>query len=135
MSATPMRRALSVQQPYAGLIVAGIKDVENRTWGTAYRGELVIHAGKARLEENFDCLDDLTDEDQAKLATAGYAKVRDLGFGALVGVVDLVDVVQGHPSRWANPEPGTFHWVMRPIEVFKKQVPFRGSLGLFGVPA
>jgi hypothetical protein len=35
---------LSVKQPYATLICAGIKTVENRTWKTDYRGKLLIHA-------------------------------------------------------------------------------------------
>lgn len=36
--------ALSVRQPWASLIVAGIKRVENRTWTTDYRGPLLVHA-------------------------------------------------------------------------------------------
>ena len=39
--------ALSIRQPWAWLIVNGHKPVENRTWSTSYRGELLIHAGKA----------------------------------------------------------------------------------------
>lgn len=38
--------ALSVQQPWAYLIVHGFKPVENRTWGTRLRGRIGIHAGK-----------------------------------------------------------------------------------------
>ena len=37
-------RALTVKQPWASLLVAGIKTVENRTWTTKYRGPLAIHA-------------------------------------------------------------------------------------------
>jgi hypothetical protein len=40
-------KALTIRQPWASLIIAGIKDVENRTWSTGYRGELVIHAGRS----------------------------------------------------------------------------------------
>ncbi|KAL3211043.1 hypothetical protein MRX96_036666 [Rhipicephalus microplus] len=36
--------ALSVQQPFAGLLVAGIKKHEGRAWFTTYRGRLWIHA-------------------------------------------------------------------------------------------
>lgn len=39
-------KALTIQQPYASLIAAGTKWVENRTWSTQYRGPLAIHAGK-----------------------------------------------------------------------------------------
>ena len=37
-------KTLSVKQPNATLICAGIKRVENRTWKTDYRGRLYIHA-------------------------------------------------------------------------------------------
>lgn len=37
-------KALSIKQPFAALIVHGIKDIENRTWKTNYRGKIYIHA-------------------------------------------------------------------------------------------
>lgn len=36
--------ALSIKQPWAGLILAGVKTVEIRTWSTAIRGRVLIHA-------------------------------------------------------------------------------------------
>jgi len=39
-------KALTISQPYASLIASGEKWVENRVWGTHYRGPLAIHAGK-----------------------------------------------------------------------------------------
>jgi hypothetical protein len=42
--------ALSIRQPWAGLIVAGRKSIEVRTWPTAHRGPLLIHASKIRDE-------------------------------------------------------------------------------------
>lgn len=38
------KKCLSVRNPWGYLICAGLKDVENRTWKTDYRGELYIHA-------------------------------------------------------------------------------------------
>jgi hypothetical protein len=35
---------LSVRNPLSYLICAGVKDVENRTWTTKYRGRLLIHS-------------------------------------------------------------------------------------------
>ena len=40
-------KAITIKQPYASLIAAGIKVYEFRTWKTKYRGELLIHAGKS----------------------------------------------------------------------------------------
>ena len=65
-------KALTIRQPWASLIVDGEKRVENRTWPTKYRGPLLIHAGKSRLE---------VDRDQA----------RRLPFSAIIGQVEVVD--------------------------------------------
>ena len=41
-------KALTISQPYASMIAAGQKWIENRTWCTDYRGSLAIHAGRGR---------------------------------------------------------------------------------------
>ena len=37
-------KTLSIRQPFASLICRGIKTIENRSWDTTYRGQLLIHA-------------------------------------------------------------------------------------------
>lgn len=37
-------KVLSIKPPWADLILDGIKDIENRTWKTSYRGPLLIHS-------------------------------------------------------------------------------------------
>ena len=37
-------KVLSVKVPWAYYLAAGIKDVENRSWNTSYRGPFAIHA-------------------------------------------------------------------------------------------
>lgn len=39
-------KTLTIKQPFATLIVDGLKEYEFRTWKTNYRGEILIHAGK-----------------------------------------------------------------------------------------
>lgn len=39
-------KAITIKQPFASLIAAGIKEYEFRTWKTNYRGDILIHAGK-----------------------------------------------------------------------------------------
>src|SRR5262245_47747274 len=81
--------ALTVGQPFAWAIVAGHKTVENRSWATHYRGPLLIHAAKARHHDQATHLDDeMTIEVPAKLA-----------YGALLGVVDLVDCLPLRRAR------------------------------------
>ena len=43
-------KAISIKQPWASLIAYGIKDIENRTWRTNYRGRVLIHAGASKKE-------------------------------------------------------------------------------------
>lgn len=106
-------RAMTVKQPWASLIASGDKDIENRSWRTSYRGPLVITASKVI-------------DRTARIV----AKAVDSPTGVVVGVVDLIDCVQGHPSPWAMPD--CWHWVLAkprrctPIAV-------KGSLGLWNI--
>ena len=75
--------ALSVKQPWAALLAAGVKTVEVRTWPTSRRGTVFLHAAKvpdARPHGwTFVCTPDLT---------------RDAAFGGgIVAVAELVDCV------------------------------------------
>ncbi len=113
-------KALSIKQPWAHAILHAGKDIENRTWRTTYRGPLLIHAS-ARPD----------------LAVRGMIESQhgilipaDAPTGGIVGVVDLIDCVQGHPSAWAM--PGHWHWIVanpRPLPLH----PLKGKLSVFDV--
>ena len=109
-------KALSIKQPWASLIARGIKDVENRTWRTNFRGRIFIHAsGQKKFEIG------LTDE-QTKLALPVLKQVFDfsLPFGAIIGEVHIVDCVWDHPSIWA--EPGAWKWVLANPVIYEKPI-------------
>src|SRR4051812_3551823 len=74
--------ALSVRQPWAWSILTGAKDHEYRTWPTTYRGPLAVHAGVSKDDLIRGWRDVVLTEDGR---TAGEL----LGFGAIVGVVDV----------------------------------------------
>lgn len=38
--------AISIKQPWAALLVAGLKTIEVRTWRTRRRGQVLVHAAK-----------------------------------------------------------------------------------------
>lgn len=81
-------RIITVQQPWAYAIFHG-KGVENRSKNLAgeYRGPLAIHAGKRLSERGCNLVPDLLDREEV----GTYANT-DLTYGAIIGVVDLVDV-------------------------------------------
>ena len=115
---TQQLRAISIRQPFAELIVQGIKDVENRTWPTAHRGRLLIQAS--------------SQVDASAMKDYGYA-AASLPRGALVGVVDLADCTRQRGSPWHL--PGHEGWYLANPRRFSRPVPFSGKLGFFKVPA
>jgi hypothetical protein len=112
-------KALSIRQPWAWAIIAGVKDVENRTWPTSYRGPLLIHAGLKDDLNGWEFLDEL-----------GIPLPVDPPTGGIVGVVDLVDCLQGYDSVWA--QQGCWHWLLKSPRA-RSFVPMRGRLGIFTV--
>lgn len=96
-----VNKAISIKHPWAYLIAKGIKDVENRTWRTNYRGRVYIHASGSH-SKRFNV--NLTDE-QMMDAFESIAKEAINGnfiFGAIIGHVDIVDCVINHDSIWAE---------------------------------
>lgn len=81
-------KALTVRQPFASLIMLPDSDprhkrTENRIWTDAYRGPLLIHAGKSRgwIEPS---------EEDSRIDEEGLP-IADLVFGVILGVVDVID--------------------------------------------
>ena len=71
--------AISVKQPWAALIVAGLKTIEIRTWPTRRRGRILIHAGK---------VPDDRPEGWRRIATPELREAAELR-GGIVGAADL----------------------------------------------
>jgi hypothetical protein len=114
-------KIISVRQPRAALIVNGLKDIENRTSRTNYRGALLIQASLRA--------DDITaDEIERRF---GVRLSDDLARGGIVGVAEIVDCVRDHPSRWFN--NGCWGFLLanaRPLPL----VEWRGALALRDAP-
>lgn len=138
-------RAITVRQPWAWAIVHGGKDVENRSRNIAggYRGAVAIHAAKAVSVSGYNDLNVLA-------AMVADAKGRTLTdgvrgvLGAIVGVVDLVDVHRcpnpecddpwGTPpvpicSDWA--QQGHHHLTLANPRPLAHPIPAKGRLGLW----
>lgn len=119
---------LSIRQPWAWLIVQGHKPVENRTWGTSFRGLILIHAGKGMTRDEYnDARDFLND---MRLPTIKLPALDELERGGIVGTARLVNCVYHHDSPWFG---GPVGWVLEDA----KPVPFVpcvGQLGLFMPP-
>jgi hypothetical protein len=152
-------KTLSVRQPYATLICAGVKPIENRSWNTDYRGTILIHASKnyadlfkmpeLQLFHEYDKMISssgeikksegkilkiendrifLIDENYRKeyeLLKTEIAEQADKGLTvfcpqAIIGSVEIVDVVKNSDSKFA--EPGNFHWILKNPVLFQNPI-------------
>lgn len=130
-------KTLSLMQPWATLVAVGAKHLETRSWSTAYRGPLLIHASKRFPSYARDLV-----------LIKPMSTILDgipLPTGVVIAVVDLVDVMPsesvGCGEHVAEPErsfgdysPGRFVWVLENERLLRRPVPFSGKLRLFDVP-
>jgi hypothetical protein len=119
-------KALSVQQPWAWLIVNGYKPVENRDWPTNVRGEIAIHAGKTFDTDGYLWV-------RATSPEIPLPRVEQFEKGGIVGRAVLADCVSHLDSLWFFGRYGFVFTNPRPMPL----VPCRGMLGFFtpNVPA
>lgn len=124
-------KTLTVKQPWAILIVQGIKPIENRTWRTNFRGRVLIHASANSIpirnpnsvftSKQWDSLS----ECEKAIVISGKSPVS-----AIIGSVEIVDCVQNHPSVWA--EQGVYNWVLANPIMFDKPIEaVKGKLSLW----
>ncbi len=137
-------KALSVRSPWWWYIVHGIKDVENRSRVTHYRGPVLIHASQywgREVEYAYERAEDIC---RATLDISWgtglpdklpkFKKMR----GLIVGKVDIVDCIQTSKSPWyegpeINDKPN-YAWVLANATFINKPTRFiKGKLGLFEV--
>jgi len=120
-------KALSVRQPWAWLIVAGYKDIENRNWPTAYRGRVYIHASRkfdkaglsAILSDNMNISEAIKHE---------LSRITNWVRGAIIGEVDVVDCVTRSSSPWFT---GHYGFVLANPTLYDKPISCKGKLGIF----
>ncbi len=122
-------KALTISQPFASMIADGVKWVENRHWGTPYRGPLAIHAGKGTQY--------LDGEDLAEYPT-----------GCVVATAVLAACIRIETLRQHSPDQrvpaagktvreildhahteGPWCWVLTKICKLQRPIPARGAQG------
>lgn len=96
--------ALSIRQPWAWLIIHAGKDVENRTWRTAVRGRVLIHASQKMTRADYEacvifCSGLPYGTLPPDLAFPTFEQLKPL-CGGIVGVMTITDCVRESPSPW-----------------------------------
>lgn len=122
--------ALSVRQPWLYAIMFLGKQIENRSWPTAYRGRLLLHAPRTWDEHGYDWLADRGYEPPCKEAMQLEGML-----GASVGEVLLtgcrrVERPEFDHNVWAH---GPWCWVLEHPVPYPRPILYPGRQGLFPV--
>jgi hypothetical protein len=132
-----MPKALSLLQPWASLVVMGAKKIETRSWTTAYRGTLLIHASRGKAGAAIATL---------PIFQQYIPQFKELPFGAIIGEVRLVDVLRiedtGLPPEvldklsleeraFGDYRAGRFAWMLEDSVMWEEAISATGKLGLW----
>lgn len=121
--------AISINQPWASLIVEGHKDIENRNWNTTFRGEVMIHAG---LKVDKEAAEDLVAGlHPARGRPADIPHLKAMPTGGIIGIAEVTGVITEDSrlatSWWFVGRYGFLLANARPIDF----IPCVGALGFF----
>ena len=148
-----MSKVISILQPWASLVVLGHKKIETRSWNTKYRGELLIHASARKIKVD-ECTYNLWGHLSKVMSSDEYLK---LPYGAVIGKVNLVDVIESElvmddrsegyyierncrSYEWVFTEqelafgdysPNRYCWLLSDPVLFDKPIPAKGQLGIW----
>lgn len=116
-------KAISIRQPWAWLIVNGHKDIENRSWDTNYRGQVLIHASSKPVSPE-DYLAALNIARPLGIELPGR---KDFDYGGIVGCATITGTVRESESPWFFGPVGFQLTGAVPTEF----MPMKGRLGFF----
>jgi len=139
-------KAITLTQPWATFIAIGEKKFETRSWNTAYRGPLAIHAAKGFPMEARHLLA-LNEPFRHAFLKSGYhiGPLRNpywIPLGAIVATCELVATIQTGAAQAAygltdyeiafgDYSPGRWAWRLVNVQKFPEPTPAKGALGLW----
>lgn len=122
-------KALTIRQPWATLIMLGVKRYEFRSWKTNFRGEVLIHAGKGIDKEAVERLKKyLPDE---------------LPLGKILGKVNIADCIpmseefasmlskENNDIYTTHSFSRNYGFKLENVEVFDTPIDANGQLGFW----
>lgn len=133
-------KAISLLQPWASLVVMGVKTIETRSWGTKYRGAILIHASQGKAGSIF------AEERPFKKYIPEFKK---LPFGAIIGQATITDVIRienldmpdeiinrltMEEKAFGDYSEGRYAWILNDHIEFKNPISARGTLSIWEYP-
>lgn len=134
-------KGFSLTQPWATLVAHELKRWETRSWGTRFRGDVVIHASKGFPSDCRELCFEPPFNDA--LASAGITTLRDLPVGSILCIATLTDcrlITSSNPPdgleyAFGNYEPGRFMLRLENVHRFSHPIPCKGALGFWEIPS
>lgn len=140
-------KALSIKQPWAWLICAGFKDIENRKWRIGRNPQhgpyssrdvdnfsiklperIYVHAGKG-ADAGGGITDFLYKIFDGDIPHTVFELKPDM-FGTIIGEVTITGCVEKSDSPWFV---GKYGFTLADPVLYDKPIPYRGQLGFFEV--
>lgn len=107
--------ALSVRQPFIWCIAGAGKRIENRSWGTNYRGPLLLHASKSGTKREFKA----SREALIETLDLDVPELEELPRGGICLRAKLVDCLPPAAAGALADDPwyaGEFAWRLAHVE-------------------
>ena len=128
-------RALTLTQPWATLVVLGVKEYETRGWrpGVRFPQRIAIHAAKGWTREDREFADLLFDKRILRVSPLSLPR------GAVVGEATVLYVystsrmpdIDAPEALLGDFSEGRYAWHLDEPEAYAQPIPARGALGLW----
>lgn len=130
-------RAISLWQPWAELVMRGLKQVETRGWSIDHRGAIAIHASKKIFRPQ-----QVTQACRAQMLQDGVDSYF-LKYGVVLCIVDIVDCLPAHEAvsylserelTYGDYDEGKgprFAWKLENVRVLPTPIELAGHQGIF----
>lgn len=121
-------KVLTVKEPWATLIANGSKRVEFRSWKTNYRGSLLIHAGKGRVEESIKRLQKYLPDILPKGEIIAQVTLKDC---ILIDKELNEKLKEENIDIYGENHIGYYAWILEDATKLEKPIQINGKLSLW----
>ena len=123
-------KVLTIREPFATLIKDKVKIYETRSWKTNYRGEIYIHAAKARSKaSNVGIASTYLKSQENPEHIICKCLLKD----CIYMDEDFINEVKKNKEEYNSGryEIGRFAWKLEVIEVLEEPIYAKGQLGIW----
>lgn len=132
-------KVLTIRQPWAGLIILKLKNIENRTWSTRYRGKVIIHSSAQMYDVEWMSARYMCRRLGVKFPDGETILGKT---GELLGMATLKNILPPPPVGAAFEQEkytpwqveANYGWVLEDVTQFPITISVKGKLGLWELP-